>query len=185
MVSFLRASAEAGELHRVTRPGEVDAVLDTLMHTDWVVYTKACLNHTANVVGYLARYTHRIAITNARLLSLDDQGVLLRYTDYRDASRDKTLRLSATEFVRRFLLHVLPKGLMRIRHYGFLANRCRESKLAQIRAALAVPAADDEEPSPGADPSHSSYPCPKCRRGRLRILATILPLRTAAVAPFR
>jgi len=184
MVSRLRASAEAGELHRVTRPGEVDTVLDALMDTDWVVYTKACLDHTATVVGYLARYTHRIAITNARLLSVDAAGVLMRYTDYRDRDRRKTLRLSGSEFVRRFLLHILPKGLMRIRHYGFLANRCRERKLAQIRAALALPAADHHNPPP-PDTSDPSHPCPKCRRGRLRIVATLLPSRTAAVAPFR
>ena len=191
MVSLLRASADAGELHRVTRPGEVDAVLDTLMGTDWVVYTKSCLNHTATVVSYLAHYTHRIAITNARLLSVDDEGVLLRFTDYRNGQRDKTPRLSGTEFVRRFLLHIPPEGLMRIRHYGFLANRCRQRKLARIRAALAriraalaLPAEQDDA-AQSADSGDPSYPCPECRRGRLRILATILPGRCAAVAPFR
>ena len=184
-MSRLRPSAEAGELHRVTRPSEIDTMLDALMDTPWVVYTKACLDHTANVIDYLARYTHRIAITNARLLSVDEAGVLMRYTDYRDRNRHKTPRLSGAEFVRRFLLHILPKGLMRIRHYGFLANRCRERKLAQIRAALAVPAVHDDESSSRADTSDPSYPCPKCRRGRLRALATILPLRAGAVAPFR
>jgi len=149
-----------------------------------VVYTKSCLNHTATVVSYLARYTHRIAITNARLLSVDDEGVLMSYTDYRDGQRDKTLRLSGAEFVRRFLLHILPKGLMRIRHYGFLANRCRERKLARIRAALALPAEQDDA-AQSADTGDPSYPCPQCRRGRLRVLATILPRRCAAVAPFR
>jgi hypothetical protein len=96
------------------------------MASDWVVYTKDCLEHTGTVVEYLARYTHRIAITNARLLAVDEKQVSLRIKDYRDGNRLKTLCLPGEAFVRRFLLHVLPKGLMRVRHFGFLANRSRE-----------------------------------------------------------
>src|SRR5699024_10845090 len=133
MVSALRRAATHGELHRVTRPGEVNAVLDRLMAKDWVVYTKDCLNYKGTVVKYLARYTHRIAITNARLVNVDHRRVTFRVKAYRDHNRKKTVTLDGPTFVQRFLLHVLPKGLMRVRHYGFLANRCRREKLARIR----------------------------------------------------
>ncbi len=185
MVSLLRASAQSGDLQRITRPGEVDAVLDTLMSTQWVVYTKHCLHHSAAVVDYLARYTHRIAITNARLLAVDDAQVTFRYKDYREGGRNKTMRLSGEEFVRRFLLHVLPKGLMRIRHFGFLANRCRQAKLARIRGALRVAEVKPADTQALHSASESGYPCPTCRQGRLRVIGTIAPSRSAATAPFR
>jgi hypothetical protein len=172
MVGLLRQAATQGALGRVTRKGEVDAVLDGLMAKEWVVYTKHCLDHTDAVVDYLARYTHRIAITNARILAVDDAQVSFRYKDYRDGDRHKTLRLDGGEFVRRFLLHVLPKGLMRIRHFGFLANRGRREKLTHIRRVLAAPAVAAAEPE--ADPV-PGYPCPQCRQGRLRVIAELAP----------
>src|SRR5699024_7975085 len=101
MVSALRRAVQRGELHRVTRPGEVDAVLDSLMAKDWVVYTKACLNYTHTVVTYLARYTHRIAITNARLIDVDNRQVTFRVKDYRDHNRHKTVCLDGQTFVQR------------------------------------------------------------------------------------
>lgn len=181
MVSALRRAARRGHLHRVTRSGEVDAVLDTLMAKDWVVYTKDCLDHTVTVVDYLARYTHRIAITNARLLKVDDEQVTFRVKDYRDGDRHKSLTLDGTVFVQRFLLHVLPKGLMRIRHYGFLANRGRREKLARIRRALAAP--PPEPTSDTTDTAIRAYPCPRCRRGTLRVIGLLAPRPTAWVPP--
>ena len=180
MVSLLRQAATTGELHRVTRPGQVNEVLDELMAIDWVVYSKHCLDRTTSVVDYLARYTHRIAISNARIVEVDDKKVTFRYTDYRDGGA-KTLRLAGEEFVRRFLMHVLPKGLMRVRHYGFLANCCRRSRLAQIRKALAAtdglqtPARVATQPAP--------WPCPACGSGWLRTIGQILPERIASHAP--
>ncbi len=147
-----------GDLPRVIRPGEVDALLDTRMAGGWVVYTKHCLEPTGTVFEYLARYTHRIAITNARILSVDDRQVRFRYKDYRDSDRPKTLCLDGEEFVRRFLLHILPKGLMRIRHFGFLANRVRQEKLARIRQALRSILPTPEAGSTAAP----GYPCPQC-----------------------
>jgi len=177
MVSLLRRASEDGELPRITRKGEIDAVLAALMGESWVVYTKDCLNHTGTVVDYLARYTHRIAISNARILGVDDEGVLLRYKDYRDGNRNKTLRLDGEEFVRRFLLHILPRGLMRVRHFGFLANRSREEKLARIRRALAlaeqVPVTCPETARDG----EPIYPCPRCGQGHLRVIAQLPPRR--------
>ena len=179
MVSALRAAYRRGELHRLTDPAAVDAVLDELMRSDWVVYPKPCVNHTEQVVEYLARYSHRIAISDARITGVDDQHVAFRYTDYRDGNRDKVMALEGEEFLRRFLLHVLPKGLMRIRHYGFLANRCRKAKLAQIRTALAnrVQQTVCTETNDNAVSAFDGYPCPKCRIGRLRVIGFLAPLR--------
>ena len=146
------------------------------MATEWVVYSKDCLEHTQAVVRYLARYTRPIAISNARILAVDDHQVTLRYKDYRDHDRHKSLILDGEEFVRRFLLHVLPKGLMRVRHYGFLANRCRRQRLVQIRRALAV-----VESAPDADMAASdterAYICPHCQQPTLRMIGTLTPRR--------
>lgn len=168
LVSALRQAAEAGELARVTRPGEVDTPLDALMGKAWVVYTKHCLNHTESVVAYLGRYTHRIAITNHRILAVDEHGVLIRYKDYADHDRHKTLHLEGEEFVRRYLLHILPKGFSRLRHYGFLANRNRECNLAKIRQALEVAPAPAVEEKPNQ--KEACYPCPVCKTGCLRLV---------------
>jgi len=142
VVSALRSAANAGELTG-TDPGAVSALLDALMAVESVVYAKPSLEHTESVIGYLARYTHRIAISNARIQGLEDDQVSLSYRDYRDEEH-KTLTLEAPELIRRFVLHVLPKGLMRVRHYGLLANRCRVQRLAQIREILGAPAPEPE-----------------------------------------
>lgn len=171
MVSGLRAAANAGALHRVTRAGEVDTLLNALMAEEWVVYTKDCLDHTATVVDYLARYTRRIAITNARILAVNEQQVTLRYRDYRDGGQNKCLELDGEEFVRRFLLHVLPKGLMRVRHYGFLANRCRRRQLACVRRALMLAECAIESDT---DAQNSATPtCPRCRRAPMKRIALL------------
>ncbi|MBB3141485.1 IS91 family transposase [Halomonas organivorans] len=177
LVSALRQAAKAGELHRVTRPGDVDDQLNALMATEWVVYSKDCLEHTETVVRYLARYTRRIAISNARILAVDDHQVTLRVKDYRDRERPKPLVLAGEEFVRRFLLHILPKGLMRVRHYGFLANRCRRRRLAQIRHALAVAEATADADTAASD-SAPTYTCPHCQQPTLRVIGTLSPRRS-------
>jgi len=184
LVSLLRESAQNGNLHRITRPGEINAVLDALMKESGVVYTKHCLNHTNTVVSYLARYSHRIAISNARILSVDDEGVLMRYKDYRDGDKNKTMHLEGEEFVRRYLMHILPMGFMRIRHYGFLANCCREKKLKQIRYVLSV---TKEKPSNNSenDKTEPVYRCAKCRQGKLHLVGEIMPVRIATTARFR
>ena len=176
MVSALRSAYARSELHRVTRAGEVTALLHTLMQTEWVVYSKHCLAHTDTVVAYLARYTHRIAITEQRLVAIDDAQVTFRYRDYRDNGKHKLMQLAGAEFVRRFLLHVLPKGFMRIRHYGFLANRCREEKLEQIRIALGQ--ADERDAATiVVETPFDGYPCPRCRQGVARVRYPIAAIR--------
>jgi len=163
MVSALRGAANSDKLSRVIRAGEVDKVLHQVMQKDWVVYSKPCINHTEAIVNYLARYSHRIAISDQRLISMDKDGVRFRYKDYQK-NQYRTLTLSCDEFIRRFMMHVLPKGLMRLRHYGLLANRCRKASLEMIRRSLARPtevkAKRDEY-----DPTW--LPCPKCGQGHL------------------
>ncbi|MGB5670751.1 MAG: IS91 family transposase [Sedimenticolaceae bacterium] len=177
MVSRLRQAHTAGELSRITDPGEPGQTLDRLMQHDWVVYSRPGLSEPVQVVDYLARYTHRTAISNARLLSMDDSQVCFRYKDYRDHDRRKVMTLQAGEFIRRFLQHVLPKGLMRIRHYGYLANSCRRRKLALVRTALACAKTTAKTDSDEASDRFSGYPCTQCGQGMLRITAELPPLR--------
>jgi hypothetical protein len=176
-VSRLRQNLEAGQLPRLEDPAQHEAMLSRLMAADWVVYSKPCLTHTEEVVDYLARYSHRIALTDGRILDLDGQRVRLDYKDYRDGGRHKILNLSGEELIRRFLLHVLPKGFMRIRHFGFLANRCRTQRLNQIRAA--IDAAPSPEPTEGAAKPvlFAGYPCPTCGQGQLQVTAILVPQR--------
>ena len=138
----------------------------------WVVYAKPPFAGPAAVLAYLSRYTHRVAISNRRLLSLDDSGVTFRFKDYRrdGAERYGTMTLATDEFIRRFLLHVLPRGFHRIRHYGLLASGGRRDNLARARELLAVPpppTVSDET----AEPSDHRPPCPCCG-GRMIIIET-------------
>ena len=154
-----------------------------LYRDDWVVYAKPPFAGPEHVLSYLGRYTHRIAISNHRLVSLRNHAVRFRYRDYRRGNRNKIMTLSVCEFIRRFLLHVLPPGFMRIRHFGFLANRCRREKLALCRAAL-------EQETPEKPPTESAADlmlrltgvdlllCQHCHLGRLQVIATLAPCTT-------
>jgi len=113
--------------------------LDTLYRQHWVVYAKRPFGGAQQVFRYLGRYSHRVAIANSRLLALENGQVLFRWKDYADDQRTKVMRLTANEFIRRFLLHVLPKRFVRIRHYGLLAGRNVASQLARCRQLLGVP----------------------------------------------
>lgn len=180
MVSALRRAQRDGELSRITEEKQLDHTLDALMQTEWVVYTQADIQRPETIVAYLARYTHKIAIDDHRLLSADEHGVRFRYKDYRDHDKPKVMQLDCEEFIRRFLQHVLPDGFMRIRHYGFLANRCRQKRLEAIRKALRVEAAAEALPErqPGsvrATPSNCT--CPRCKQGCLRVIASLMPVR--------
>jgi hypothetical protein len=118
-----------GKLLQLSQRDGWNRYLQRLETSDWVVYCKPPFGGPEQVLKYLARYTHRVAISNRRLLSIDPQKVVFRWKDYRHQQRPRTMTLQAEEFIRRFLLHVLPKGFMRIRHYGFLSNRNRQIKL--------------------------------------------------------
>ncbi len=137
----------------------------------WVVYAKPPFAGPGVVLAYLSRYTHRVAISNRRLLALDERGVTFRYKDYRrdGAERYRTMTLAVDEFIRRFLLHVLPKGFHRIRHYGLLASAERRTNVARARELLAAPPVlEAAEPVEASD---HRPPCPCCG-GRMVILET-------------
>ncbi len=146
---------------------------------DWVVYAKPPAAGPDAVLAYLSRYTHRVAISNSRLIALDDKGVTFKWKDYRAKGRyrQKTMTLTTDQFIRRFLSHVLPKGFHRIRHYGLLANGNRAANLARARQLLAMPppvADDDQTVDDASEPSASAYPCPACG-GRMVIIETFEP----------
>jgi hypothetical protein len=148
-------------LERLKTDAAFRAFLRSLYRQTWVVYAKPPFGSAAHVLHYLARYTHRVAISNHRLVSVADGTVSFRWKDYRHGNQIRTLTLDAHEFLRRFLLHVLPKRFVRIRYFGFLASRCRTRGLPQCRQALAGAPTPPVEP-PVAAPPRTSWPCPRC-----------------------
>jgi hypothetical protein len=171
-----------GQLQSLADQNNWKRFLRSLRQVDWVVYTKPPFGGAHQVLKYLARYTHRVAISNQGLLSLQDGNVRFSWKDYRHGHKQRTMTLDAVEFIRRFLLHVLPNGFMRIRYYGFLANRHRREKLALCRRLLGL--ADHptpcvpETPKREGDESVNTDPstlCPVCKKGRMVELETIHP----------
>jgi len=171
MVSALRKAYQNGELHRLS-VDDIDKGLTHLIQREWVVYSKAYLKKAETIVRYLSRYSHKIALSDSRISNINDKQITFHYKDYRD-NQNKLMQLDGDEFIRRFLLHVLPDGLMRIRHYGFLSNRARKEKLETIRACLQVTAqpTQDEAVQMAKVPRlpDTPCPCPKCHAGHLRI----------------
>jgi hypothetical protein len=185
---FLHALAEAyqqgklefdGSTAELIKPAAWRRFLDNLYRIDWVVYAKPPFGAPEHVLRYLGHYTHRVAISNHRLLSLENGRVQFKARDYTDANRTKTLTLDAVEFIRRFLLHVLPRRFVRIRHYGLLAARNVKTKLDQARNLL-VPTSDDPDRDPPTPPPRTTWwqrclrltgidlmACPFCGNGRL------------------
>lgn len=155
--------------------------LAPVANADWVVYAKKSFGGPEQVLEYLGRYTHRVAISNNRLLNFADGHVEFKWKDYRQESQPKVMRLDAAEFVRRFLLHVLPSGFQRIRHYGLLANCHREVKLEKCRQLLqAPPPLPVDEPLEYLDryqrlTGQSLRDCPKCCRGQMVRIESFLP----------
>ena len=160
--------------------------LAPLRKQDWVVYAKSPFAGAQQVLDYLGRYTHRVAISNHRLVDIDDATVSFRWRDYRDANQSKTMTLSADEFIRRFLIHVLPLGFHRIRYYGLMGNCHRKEKLARCRSLLAMPIVVPPEPDAPTDYREhyqaltgiSLHQCPACRRGRMITVETLKPFAT-------
>jgi len=145
--------------------------LEPVRKKPWIVYAKPPFAGPAAVLAYLSRYTHRVALSNRRLIALDERGVTFRYKDYRreGSERYRVMTLPTDEFIRRFLLHVLPRGFHRIRHYGLLASGGRRDNLARARELLATP--PPPEPDEAPEPSDHRPPCPCCG-GRMLILET-------------
>jgi hypothetical protein len=174
-LAALRAAYAASELALsgsaagLADPQAFQRLVDDLYHRAWVVYAQPPFGGPEHVFRYLGRYSHRVAVANSRLVSLDDGHVSFTWKDYADGSRIKVMRLSADEFLRRFLLHVLPKGFVRVRHYGLMAGSNVATKLPRCRALLREPARPDPGPKKtwvdrviewtGADPTR----CPHCQ----------------------
>lgn len=182
---YLEKAFAAGELRFFSayqplhEPAAFRRYLAPVHRTEWVVYAKRPFAGPAQVLDYVGRYTHRVAISNNRLLSMDDGKVRFRWKDYRDGNRQKTMTLAGEEFIRRFLIHVLPDGFHRIRYFGFLGNCQRARKLAQCRELLGM------APSRPADPlldyrdrfealtGRSLRECPHCRTGVMVVVYSI------------
>lgn len=163
-----------GDLTGLSEPQVFAAYLAPLRKTEWVVYAKPPFGGPEAVLAYLSRYTHRVAISNSRLISADANTVAFRWKDYRIKSDDcqSVMRLATTEFIRRFLIHVLPDGFHRIRHYGLLASATRKANIAKVRAFLRAEVVEQEDP-PTAEiiPLTLREPCPECG-GQMRIIET-------------
>jgi hypothetical protein len=151
----------AGPAALLANPAHFAKLLRRLHRQDWVVYAKPAFGGALQVLRYLGRYTHRVAISNHRLLAFDGERVTFRYKDYAHGGKQRRMTLSGTEFLRRFFLHVLPKGFVRIRHFGFLANRFRAKQLALCQELLATSSITQPRPQDWAEPS-LSWQCPHC-----------------------
>jgi hypothetical protein len=151
-----------GDLARLANPASFDAYLEPLKQTNWFVYAKQPFAGPQAVLAYLSRYTHRVAISNHRLIAHDERGVTFQWKDYRTKHcvRYKSMTLRSDEFIRRFLIHVLPKGFHRIRHYGLFANPVRRDNLTQLHDALNAP---NEPGGPDVETSAPSAPTFVCR----------------------
>jgi hypothetical protein len=183
---FLKALAAAHKAGRLTFFGEhahlgaaqaFAAYLEPTRTTEWVVYAKRPFGGPQAVLAYLSRYTHRVAISNRRLITLDDNGVSFKWKDYRSEGRDryKVMTLATSEFIRRFLIHVLPTGFHRIRHYGLLASGKRAESLKHARALLNAPVPQNAPRNAATvdadEPQTLAQPCPHCG-GRMIIIET-------------
>jgi hypothetical protein len=170
----LKAAYQSGQLSlrgsvaELSCPRRFGQLLKTLYARDWVVYCKRPFGGAEQVYRYLGRYTHRVAISNGRLVSLKDGRVSFRYKDYAGGGRKKQMNLTAEEFIRRFLMHVLPKRFVRIRHYGLLASRNVSTRLRRCQELLADDASStspqtDTPDSPQEEPTDESSCCPQCQ----------------------
>jgi predicted RNA-binding Zn-ribbon protein involved in translation (DUF1610 family) len=179
----LVAAHEAGRLHffgdhaPLADAQAFATYLAPLRKVEWVVYSKRPFGGPEAVLAYLSRYTHRVAISNSRLIAFDDKGVAFKWKDYRIQGRDryKLMTLATDEFIRRFLIHVLPDGFHRIRHYGLFASASRADNIARARELLNAPASQtqsiDAEATKPDEPATLAHPCPCCG-GRMIIIET-------------
>jgi hypothetical protein len=167
-----------GKLQYLAKPRNFFRWLKELAQSEWVVYAKPPFGGPQQVLKYLARYTHRVAISNRRLVALQNGFVTFRWKDYAQGNQPTLMTLPATEFIRRFLLHILPRGLVRIRHFGFLANRCRRAKITLchklLERAPTTPRGSNDVCVVQRE-TRSLDRCPLCKVGRLRRIEVITP----------
>jgi len=167
-----------GKLAPLTESAMFECQLNMAVKKNWIVYAKRPFGGPDRVLKYLARYTHRVAISNQRLIELRDGQVSFQYKDYADGQQTKVMKLTSSEFIRRFLMHTLPNGFVRIRYYGFLANRDRHQRLDQCRRLLGAPTqplqpAEEVKPPVENSPCPSPTTCPICRRRSLVIIDAV------------
>jgi hypothetical protein len=172
LVSLVRQAYQTGKLFRIKQPQQVKQVLNEVMKKTWVIYIKPYLENPQTILQYLSRYTYKIAISNQRIIAIDKKVVKFSYTDYADDDKRKVMPLEGVEFLRRFLQHVLPKGFMRIRHYGFMANSVRKKRLDTIRQILGK--VQSIKLKIKSEKTHDSclkeqMLCPKCQQGYMTI----------------
>lgn len=136
---FLEQLKKSFDTSKLDNKNQLQEIIDVCYEKQWVVYTKKPMKSAKHVIRYLGRYTHRIAISNARIIKYEDNKVTFKFKDYKDNNKLKDMTLDDTEFFRRFMLHILPKGFMKIRHYGFLGNKNKEERMAAIRTATDTP----------------------------------------------
>jgi len=177
-----------GELKSLAQPAAFEELCQQAGRIEWVVYAKRPFGGPEQVLKYLARYTHRVAISNRRLISMADGRVTFEWKDYAGGNQTKTMTLEAVEFIRRFLLHVLPSGFVHIRHFGFLANRKRKKELALCRSLLPLQPTANETSTASSSECDSitadqvSHRCPVCKTGRL-IFIQVLTAAALACLP--
>jgi len=179
-----------GALERLNDAHAFAEYLAPAAQAEWVVYAKRPFGGPAQVLNYLGRYTHRVAISNNRLLNLDNGNVTFLWKDYKHEAAKRTMTLEASEFIRRFLLHVLPTGFQRLRSYGFLGNRYRDTKLALCRRLLNIPTPTAKASDPDQDyrdlyqrlTGTSLHDCPICGRGHMLCIDTF-PVASLPRAP--
>jgi hypothetical protein len=179
-VSKLRSLNQQNQLKRPDQLTEnnFDGLLDVLMEKDWVVYAKPPFASPENLLNYLGRYTHKIAISNYRILAVDEQSVTFKWRDYTDDNKEKIMQLKPEEFIRRFLSHVVPDGFMRIRSFGFFANSCKAKKIQIILKQLKCKSADAIKKKDTATlmlelTGKDITLCPICKQGKLKRIGDI------------
>jgi hypothetical protein len=188
-ISYLKKAFSEGKL---TFPGRLAHLaveahflqsINRLWEKDWIVYSKAPFNGPRKVLDYLGRYTHRVAIANHRIVKVEDGLVTFQYRDRRDGDKSKLMTINAEEFIRRFLLHVIPDSYKRIRHFGFMANRCKKQQLRKCRELLGICPEPPQIPEEtlqekmlrltGVDIAE----CPRCKQGHMkRVMELPTPL---------
>lgn len=167
-----------GSIAQLANPKRFAALVNSLFQQQWIVYAKPAFGAPTQVLRYLGRYTHRVAISNHRLLSFDGEHVTFRWKDYARGNKQRKMTLDATEFLRRFSQHILPRGFVRIRQFGWLTNNRRSTLLALARKLLATTPKLAED-CPTGTANCSTWECPRCR-SEMRIGPTLSPLKLAA-----
>ena len=177
-----------GEISNLAESAAFEALCHEANRIEWVVYAKPPFGGPEQVLKYLARYTHRVAISNSRILSIDGGRVTFKWKDYAGGNKTGTMTLDAVEFIRRFLLHIVPAGFVRIRQFGFLANRARGKKLELCRALLGAPLVPANPTVAIADRNgkgeeRDRKPCPVCKIGHMILIAVVPTTRLAQPLP--